>query len=106
MEGNIMRPKIKNTILSIFLALIAFLGIFFTSLLTNFSLPLIMNKASSTYSLKAADKYYDLPVYIHYCYYDCQNDIAYIAPNNDYYIENENFNSLSYMKQDYFNFKK
>lgn len=87
-----MRPKIKNTILSIFLALIAFLGIFFTSLLTNFSLPLIMSKASSTYSLKAADKYYDLPVYIHYCYYDYQNDIAYIAPNNDYYIENENFN--------------
>jgi hypothetical protein len=64
-EGNIMRPKIKNTILSIFLVLTAFLGIIFASLLTNFSLPLILSKASSTYSLKAADKYYDLPVYIH-----------------------------------------
>jgi hypothetical protein len=87
-----MIPKIKNTILSIILVLTAFLGIIFASLLTNFSLPLIMSKASSTYSLKAADKYYDLPVYIHYCYYDYQKDIAYITPNNDFYIDNENFN--------------
>ena len=86
-----MKNNIKKIILSSLLVVIAFLGFIFASLLTNFSIPLIMSKASSNYALKVAGEYYDLPVYIHYCYYEYQEDVAYIIPGNDYYVESNEF---------------
>ena len=67
-----MKKNIKKIILSSLLVVPAFLGFIFASLLTDFSIPLIMSKASSGYVLKAGGKYYSLPVYIHYCIYDYQ----------------------------------
>ena len=86
-----MKKNIKKIILSSLLVVTAFLGFIFVSLLTNFSIPLIMSKASSNYALKVAGEYYDLPVYIHYCYYEYQEDVAYIIPGNDYYVESNEF---------------
>ena len=90
-----MKKNIKKIILSSLLVVTAFLGFIFASLLTDFSIPLIMSKASSGYVLKAGGKYYSLPVYIHYCIYDYQEDKVLLMENengnNDYYIQNEKF---------------
>lgn len=109
-----MKIKLKNLILSSLLVLTAFLGIIFTTLFTKFSIPLIMTKATSAYVLKAGEKYYSLPVYVHFCNYDYQEDQAYILPNennnNDYYIEDQSFNINNikngydcYVEQDAYN---
>ena len=90
-----MKKNIKKIILSSLLVVTAFLGFILISFLTNFSVPLILSKASSNYVLKAGGKYYSLPVYIHYCIYDYQEDKVLLMENengnNDYYIQNEKF---------------
>lgn len=109
-----MKKNIKKFILCSLLVVTAFLGFIFATLLTNFSIPLIMSKASSTYYFKAGGTYYSLPVYVHYCIYDYQTDEAILLDNengnNDYFIQNEKFdvNKIKngyecYVEQDSYN---
>ena len=91
-----MKVKISNIIISSLLILAAFLGIIFGTILLNYNVPLIMYSATNNYALKIEGKYYNLPVYLHYCEYDYQEDESYIISityynNNDYFINSKDF---------------